>query len=82
MVKNQIKCRFTSEKEKIKFLQKKVYNYYYSILVNKEISGDIKIPYFLIINQVKSQALELTSKDISDVIKNKRVNECYLKAIN
>lgn len=75
------KCVFTSKKNKIKFLQDKVYNYYYTILLNREMKSDVSIPYFLIVNQIKSEAMELAIRDLENTVKACKVNESYKAAL-
>lgn len=80
--KKIIRCLFTSKDKKIKFLQTKIYKYYFDCLIDRQTNGEINIPYFAIINQLKAEAIDRTSIDIANMIAEKRINECFRKALN
>lgn len=79
-----VKSLFTSEQKKINFLQKKIYDYYYtqySILYNANNPQEVNIPSFLIIPQVRELAMKDTKIQLERVIKQCKVNKYYLEAL-
>lgn len=73
----QIKKR----KEKLNFLLKQGYQYYYDLLETPQHVAEVDLPMFIYEQQRKDKAMELAHKALLDVIAHNRVNQCYKKRI-
>ena len=65
--------------EKIKFLTEKTYDHY----INSQpiVISDIDIPHFMYYEQRRRRAVEETIKEMTKVIEECRVNECFKKCV-
>lgn len=67
-------------KEKLNFLYKKAYRYYYDLLETPQVSG-IDLPEFIYEMQREDTAAKLAYKEMFNVIAEERVDKCYRKAL-
>lgn len=80
----KIKCLFIPESEKKAILFKKIYAYYYTAYMAKLNNPDsgVVIPDFLLEGRIAGYAMSKAQKDLKKVIRECRLNKCYINALN
>lgn len=79
-----VKCFFTPEAEKKAILFKKIYAYYYTTYMAKLNNPDsgVVIPDFLLEGRIAGYAVSKAQRDLEKVIRECRLNKCYINALN
>lgn len=82
--KNFIKCLTTSKQEKINYLKKRIYDYYFTVyqtMLYKQEENEVNVPDFMLHNTVKKLTATRTKLELERVIHECRVNKCFANAI-